>query len=254
MRQLVNAPDARLYLCEAVELAADLAARGDRVNTLIVDAPYSARTHDGHNGASTRDAGSMPDPGKLSRPVNYACWSASEVDAFCDAWVPLTGGWCVSVTDHRLAPSWEAAFERHGRYVFAPLPIYEPGSRIRLAGDGPSTWVTWVVVARPKTRTFQKWGTLPGGYQPTREDKPVVGGKSVNLMRAIVRDYSRPGDLVADPCCGAGTTLLAARLEGRRAIGCDRDETHADMARRRLEGLPAVAVPKQPGLFDREVG
>ena len=42
-------------------------------------------------------------------------------------------------------------------------------------------------------------------------------------MRAIVRDYSEPGDLVCDPCAGGGTTLLAAVIEGRRAIGAERD-------------------------------
>ena len=40
-------------------------------------------------------------------------------------------------------------------------------------------------------------------------------------MRALARDYSRPGDLICDPCTGKGTTLLAAAVEGRRAIGAE---------------------------------
>ena len=43
--------------------------------------------------------------------------------------------------------------------------------------------------------------------------------KPILLLERIIRLLSAPGDLVVDPCCGSGTTLVAARLEGRRAIG-----------------------------------
>ena len=77
-------------------------------------------------------------------------------------------------------------------------------------------------------------------YIGPRETKPVVGGKPLWLMRALVRDYSRPGDIVCDPCAGAGTTLLAAKLEGRRYVGGDIDAAHAEIARERLRDLPAA--------------
>ena len=54
-------------------------------------------------------------------------------------------------------------------------------------------------------------------------------------MRAIVRDYSRPGDLIVDPCAGGSTTLLAAAIEGRRAIGAEIDEATYYKAVKRLE-------------------
>jgi len=53
-------------------------------------------------------------------------------------------------------------------------------------------------------------------------------------MRAIVRDYSRPGELVCDPCAGGGTTLLAAVLEGREAIGTELDPKTFELAVARL--------------------
>jgi DNA modification methylase len=55
------------------------------------------------------------------------------------------------------------------------------------------------------------------------DERIVVGSKPLWLMRALVRDYSRPGDLVCDPCAGGGTTLAAARAEGRRSVGAELD-------------------------------
>jgi site-specific DNA-methyltransferase (adenine-specific) len=53
-------------------------------------------------------------------------------------------------------------------------------------------------------------------------------------MRAIVSDYSRPGDLVLDPCAGGGTTLVAAVELGRRAIGCEPDAGRYAIAAKRI--------------------
>ena len=62
----------------------------------------------------------------------------------------------------------------------------------------------------------------------------MVGGKTTWIMRAIVRDYTRRGDTVCDPCAGMATTLLAARQEGRRAIGAEMDPERYEAAVARL--------------------
>ena len=45
--------------------------------------------------------------------------------------------------------------------------------------------------------------------------------KPVDLLRWLVRSYSRPGDLVIDPFAGSGSTGVAALAEGRRFAGFD---------------------------------
>jgi hypothetical protein len=219
-----------------------------------VDAPYSDRTHAGHN-EGVDQSGRDLYQGKASKrtaacdrkPLSYSSWGVEEVSAFVAAWAPVTRGWICSLTDHVLAPTWMTALEDAGRYPFAPLAVTDIGSRVRLSGDGPSNWSVWLVVARPKTREMQRWGTLPGAYAVEKGDREarhgrtirgVVGGKPLGLMRRIVRDYTRTGDLIVDPCCGAGTTLLAARLEGRRAIGGDMLAEHAERAAERIRELP----------------
>ena len=218
---------------------------------VITDCPYSSRTHDGHDGAAGvreprgwRKSDGTMDPPKVRNGIDYTGWTQQDVADFCDFWVPRCSGWIVTVTDHVLARAWESELERHGRYVFAPLPFVAVGSRVRLAGDGPSTWTCWIVVARPKTREFQHWGTLPGAYTLPAgyaERGIVTGSKPTWLMRALIRDYSRPGDLVCDPCAGGATTLLAAAQTGRRGVGAELSpETYAKAAKR-LRDTP-VAV------------
>jgi DNA modification methylase len=60
----------------------------------------------------------------------------------------------------------------------------------------------------------------------------IVGGKPIWLGAALVADYSRPGDLICDPCCGAGTFAVAAIRAGRRAVVGDVSQAHAELAAR----------------------
>jgi SAM-dependent methyltransferase len=41
------------------------------------------------------------------------------------------------------------------------------------------------------------------------------------LARRAIEAYSKPGDLVADPFCGAGVTMAEAMIAGRRSVGID---------------------------------
>lgn len=58
--------------------------------------------------------------------------------------------------------------------------------------------------------------------------------KPVKLLRWLIRTYSNPGDLILDNVCGSGSTLVAARAEGRRALGIELNPEFAEMAAARL--------------------
>ena len=69
--------------------------------------------------------------------------------------------------------------------------------------------------------------------------------KPVALPERIVRASTNEGDLVCDPFCGSGTTLVAAKRLGRRWWGCDRNPQAVTITEQRLvaepEPLPGLA-------------
>jgi DNA modification methylase len=71
--------------------------------------------------------------------------------------------------------------------------------------------------------------------------------KPVALVRDVILDASRRGDIVLDAFLGSGTTLLAAERTGRRGFGIELDPYYADVAIRRLEqyGLEAIHADRK---------
>ncbi len=58
--------------------------------------------------------------------------------------------------------------------------------------------------------------------------------KPVRLLRRIIELTTEVGDMVLDPFCGSGTTLVAARTLGRSAIGIDVSADAVNLTRERL--------------------
>lgn len=78
------------------------------------------------------------------------------------------------------------------------------------------------------------------------------GTKPLPLMRSLV-GLADAGARILDPFMGSGTTLVAAKQMGRRAIGIEIEEKYAEIAAKRLqqEQLPFDVPPlEQPSFLE----
>jgi hypothetical protein len=87
-----------------------------------------------------------------------------------------------------------------------------------------SVWVTGQL--HPHVQ-FADGGYVPATGQDRHRITPAVAAHAI-------AQYSRPGGLVVDPDCGAGTVLVEALRAGRHTVGVTTDRRHWEIARANL--------------------
>jgi site-specific DNA-methyltransferase (adenine-specific) len=117
----------------------------------------------------------------------------------------------------------------------------EKASGVKVAGaggrrDGDPDWrfaegTTCYADAGTAARFFY-CAKASKGERGNGNTHPTV--KPLALCRWLVRLVTPPGGRVLDPFADSGTTLLAARDEGRHATGIELDAGHCDVIRKRL--------------------
>jgi len=70
------------------------------------------------------------------------------------------------------------------------------------------------------------WATHSGEYR---------GNWSPYIPRNVILKYSKPGELVLDYFCGAGTTAVECKLLGRRCIAIDINDKAIELAKKNLD-------------------
>ena len=236
-----------LYHGEAFATLRELPTRS--VDALITDPPYSS------GGAFRGDRAADP---LTKYRGNIDGQIVRHLDSFAGdtrdqrAWMAWVGAWGYEAF-RAMAPSRPALMFCDWRQVGAAIDASQ------VAGFVYRGLLTWDKTAgaggRPMRGRFRQhsefivWGSsgpmddpsseFPGSIitvvsEPhnTREhptQKPV--GLLAELMRVVPADSDRP---VLDPFAGSGSTLVAAKQLGRRAIGVELDERYCEIAARRL--------------------
>jgi DNA modification methylase len=124
-----------------------------------------------------------------------------------------------------------------GQHVWAPqheyiqFATFRPSQKNREDGRGNGA----ARLRRGTVLRYQRPHTTGVVRHPT--EKPV------GLLRELIESSSRMGEVVLDPFAGSGSTLVAAYLEGRRAIGIEIEERYCEIAAKRLA---QAVLPLEP--------
>ncbi len=227
--------------------ALDLLPHVGAVDHVITDPPYEAEAHTLQRRAS-RDAGAV----LAVEPLDFAPIDAATRTAVAIEIARVARRWALVFCQVEAAMLWRVALEAGGAVYKRTCVWVKPDAMPQLTGDRPAMGYESIVAAHRRGRS--KWngggrssvfianknrGSAP--LQPTQ--------KPAKLFRELVTLFTDPGDLILDPFAGSGTTGLAARLEGRRALLIEREERYCAVAARRLERMPSETARGQQALF-----
>jgi len=82
------------------------------------------------------------------------------------------------------------------------------------------------------------WSSVLLGPRAGKDDPPTM--KPISVLERLVLNSSNPGETVLDPFAGSGTTITAALLHDRRAIGIEINEDAAIEAAARIKEATGI--------------
>jgi DNA modification methylase len=189
--------------------------RSCSVDFVLTDPPYLAhyRSRDGRRIANDGDAAWL-------KPAFAEIFRVLRRDSFCVSFY----GW--HQADKFIAAWREAGFRLAGHLTFTKR---YPSTERFLRYHHENAYLLAKGNPQQPTRRIPdvlEWKYSGNRLHPTQ--KPLC------VLTPLIQCFSRPGDVVLDPFCGSGSTLLAAKLQGRRFIGIELDRHYSTIARHRL--------------------
>lgn len=109
--------------------------------------------------------------------------------------------------------------------------------------------VAWAREERMKVSRV--WSIPILDYRSLRDWKPHPTQKPVRLLRYVLEQFTKEGDIVFDPFVGSGTTAVACQQMNRRFIACEKNPEYAQIATTRVaertkkEELPTLPADEE---------
>lgn len=182
----------------------------------------------------------------------------NEMLPFVAAVLPgLTRRWAIVFSDVESTHMWRTELERFGMRYIRTGAWVKPDAMPQMTGDRPAVGFEPCTIAHGLARPM-RWngGGLPALWThniakgAARPDHPCP--KPEGLMVELVSQFTDAGETILDPFAGSGTTLLAAKRLGRRAIGIEVSEQYCEVAAKRLaQGALDLFQAEQPRMVDQ---
>lgn len=244
----------RLYLGDCRDVLPTI----EKVDHVITDPPYARDVYLRAKSVTATDKGYSPRELKR-RGVALHKMGAGDIGAIDEMLddvalqiCRLTRRWAVVFSDVESCEMWRKAltgrtyWDKDCNHIVAEPMRYvrtgawvKPDAMPQMSGDRPAVGFEPCTIAHANGSMRWNGGghvavwthhTSKGSERP---DHPCP--KPEPLMRELVELFTDVDDLILDPFTGSGTTLLAAKRLGRRAIGIEVNEQYAEVAAKRLQ-------------------
>lgn len=210
-----------------------LSVEWPQVDHVITDPPYEAEAHT----KARRTRAAMEGRGSGDYSIDFASMTEEARADVGQRIASVAKRWTLVFCQVEAAMRWRDSIGVP-RYV-RTMVWDKPDATPQLTGDRPAQGYESIVVAHA-TGVKKRWnaGGKRGVYRalvnPPGRHHEHPTEKPLDLMLALVGDFTGPGDLILDPFCGSGTTGVACLRLGRRFIGIERDPKYFRLACDRL--------------------
>lgn len=244
-----------IYHGEALAILSELPSSS--CDVLLTDPPYSSGgmfRSDRLTDPAIKYRGWSKNPGEPRRPpdASYGTFGGDNKDQW--AWIRWVTAWsmqCLRVvrvgghgfmfSDWRQLPAATDAAQ-FGGWSWRGLLVWDKGVGRPIRGQFRNhlEYVVWMVNgAIDATEDYPS--TLIAVPTVGTNERVHVTQKPVALLHQLLRVLPAEPMTILDPFMGSGSTLVAAREAGHRAIGVDMDERYCEMAATRLaQGVLAL--------------
>jgi len=214
---------ATIYLGDCREILPQL----EKVDLVLTDPPFATQTH--NNAKSNRIKGHG------NKAIDFSAIDFSDLEKIVQDLGSICSRWMVAFMDFRhickleqnTPEPWE--FMRFGVWVKTnPMP--------QISADRPANGWDGIAYLHNKSakRTWKGGGShgnwigsvITDGLHPTQ--------KPIGFWQSSINRFSEEGETILDPFMGSGTTLVAAKNLGRKAIGIELEEKYCEIAVKRL--------------------
>lgn len=241
----------RIVQGDALDVLRDL--DGESVDAIITDPPYASG---GKTETAKRRSRGMTSSGTWftgdAMGTQGLVWLLRSI-AFEAERILIPGGSLLVFCDWRMWGAITPAMESAG-LILQQMIVWDKIA----AGMGEGFRPTHELIAELRKQgggarmggasNILRHGRVPGAAKVHPTEKPI------SLMSELILTTTKPGGLVVDPFCGSGPTGVAAKLEGRRFLGIERDPRHVETAQRRIDSTREqvrmdIQQPKQEALL-----
>lgn len=215
---------------------------------VYLDPPFNTKTK--RSGSSGTYNDSLPDG-----EYYEFCWSILEAVRSCLSDTGTIVWHCDWRTSHRVRCIMDGVFGQQ-RFLNEIIWCYNSGgaSRTKLASKHDTLfWYSksdqWTFTEprepyprdygnrpgfHPDGKVWSDWWIVPIMSTTSSERTGYPTQKPIELLRKVITMATNSGDLVVDPFCGSGTTLVVAAELGRRFFGGDSNPQAVEIAKGRL--------------------